>query len=147
MVAFDWKQSWLLYVDFIIILKNLIFVENVEVNPKIATIIKPAIKARSKKLAWEIESFAVNICPIYPVVKIVWSMYVLGYIKVKTLWEGDKIWKNLPSVLTRQLFLLNSVKKSGRFFLMLVAFSEKLDFYWSALNCGSRWFGNLGENV
>ena len=49
--------------------------------------------------------------------------------KVKTLWEGHKIWKNLSSVLTKQLFLLNSVKTSGIFFFSnFVAFSEKLDF-------------------
>ena len=48
--------------------------------------------------------------------------------KVKILWEGHKIWKNLPPVLTKQLFLLSSVKTSGRFFQIFVAFSEKLDF-------------------
>ena len=36
--------------------------------------------------------------------------------KVQILWEGHKIWKNLPPVLTKQLFLLSSVKTSGRFF-------------------------------
>ena len=39
--------------------------------------------------------------------------------------------KNLPQVLTKQLFLhilLSSVKTSGRFFQIFVAFSEKLDF-------------------
>ena len=46
-------------------------------------------------------------------------------VKVKILWEGHKIWKNLPPVLTKQLFLLSS---SGRFFQIFVAFSEKLDF-------------------
>ena len=50
------------------------------------------------------------------------------WIKVQILWEGHKIWKNLPPVLTKQLFLLSSVKKSGRFFQIFVAFSEKLDF-------------------
>ena len=48
--------------------------------------------------------------------------------KVKTLWEGHKIWKNLPPVLTKQLFLLSSVKTSGIFFQIFVAFSEKLNF-------------------
>ena len=48
--------------------------------------------------------------------------------KVPTLWEGHKISKNLPPVLTKQLFLLSSVKTSGRFFQIFVAFSEKLDF-------------------
>ena len=47
---------------------------------------------------------------------------------VKTLWEGHKIWKNLPPVLTKQLFLLNSVKTSGTYFSIFVAFSEKLHF-------------------
>ena len=35
--------------------------------------------------------------------------------------------KNLPPVLTKQLLLLYSVKTSGRFFQIFVAFSEKLD--------------------
>ena len=35
--------------------------------------------------------------------------------KVKTLWEGQKIGKNLPLDLTKQLFLLSSVKTNGRF--------------------------------
>ena len=48
--------------------------------------------------------------------------------KVEILWEGHKIWKNLPPVLTKQMFLLSSVKTSGRFFQIFVAFSEKLDF-------------------
>ena len=49
-------------------------------------------------------------------------------LKVKILWEGHKIWKNLPLVLTKQLFLLSSVKTSGRFFQNFVAFLEKLNF-------------------
>ena len=42
-------------------------------------------------------------------------------IKVETLWKGHKIWKNLPPVLTKQLFLLSSIKTSGRFFQIFVA--------------------------
>ena len=38
-------------------------------------------------------------------------------IKVKTLWKVGKIWKNLPPVLTKQLFILSSLKTSGRFFV------------------------------
>ena len=49
-------------------------------------------------------------------------------VKFKTLWEGHKIWKNLPPVLTKRLFLLSSVKTSGKFFQSFVTFSEKLDF-------------------
>ena len=48
--------------------------------------------------------------------------------KVKTLWEGHKIWKNIPPVLTKHLSLLSSVKTSGKFFQIFVAFSEKLNF-------------------
>ena len=48
--------------------------------------------------------------------------------KVQILWKGHKIWKNFPPVLTKQLFLLNSIKRSGMFFEIFVAFSEKLDF-------------------
>ena len=36
-----------------------------------------------------------------------------------------------PPVLTKQLFLLSSVKTSGIFFQIFVAFSEKLDFRWN----------------
>ena len=46
------------------------------------------------------------------------------FIKVKTLWEGRKIWKNLPPVLAKQLFLLSSVKTSGRFFKFLWPFRK-----------------------
>ena len=49
--------------------------------------------------------------------------------KVEILWEGHKMWKkNLPSVLTKKLFLLSSFKTSGRFLQIFVAFSEKLNF-------------------
>ena len=50
------------------------------------------------------------------------------FVKVEKLREGPKIWKNLLLVLTKQLFLLSSVKTSGRFLQFFVAFSEKLDF-------------------
>ena len=53
---------------------------------------------------------------------------VKDFIKVKILWEGHIIWKNISLGLTKQLFLLSSVKTSGRFFQIFVAFSEKLDF-------------------
>ena len=36
--------------------------------------------------------------------------------------------KKSATSLTKQLFLLSSVKTSGRFFQIFVAFSEKLDF-------------------
>ena len=36
--------------------------------------------------------------------------------------------KNLPLVLTKQQFLLSRFKTSGRFFQILVPFSEKLNF-------------------
>ena len=49
-------------------------------------------------------------------------------LKVKTFWEGHKIWKKFPSLQTKQLFLLRSVKKSGKYFKIFVAFSEKLNF-------------------
>ena len=59
---------------------------------------------------------------------IVSSSYCSNIVKVKTLWKGHKIGKNIPLVLTKQLFLLISVKISGRFFQIYVAFSEKLNF-------------------
>ena len=60
-----------------------------------------------------------------------WIKYVLrlNFIsKVQTLWQVHKVWNNLPPVLTKQLFLLSSVKISGWFFQKNLAFSEKLDF-------------------
>ena len=55
------------------------------------------------------------------------SWEIIDIFKVKILWEGRKIWKNLPPVLTKQLFLVSSVKTSGRFFQTFVAFSKKLE--------------------
>ena len=49
-------------------------------------------------------------------------------VKVKTLWEGHKIRKNLPLVLTKQLFLLSSVKQVGDFFKIFAAILEMLNF-------------------
>ena len=43
----------------------------------------------------------------------------------------QKLKKNLPPVLTRQLFFLSSVKTSGRFFQICMTFSEKLDFIYN----------------
>ena len=39
--------------------------------------------------------------------------------KVKTLWEGHKIRRNIPLLLIKKLFLLSSVKTSGIFFQFL----------------------------
>ena len=36
--------------------------------------------------------------------------------------------KKSPTCLTKQLFLLSSIKASGRYFQIVVAFSEKLNF-------------------
>ena len=60
--------------------------------------------------------------------KIVQSFVAFSEKLVKTLWEGHKISNNLPPVLTKQLFLVSSIKPSGIFFLSFVTFSEKLDF-------------------
>ena len=48
-------------------------------------------------------------------------------IKVQTLW-GHKVWKKSPTCFDKTLVLLSSIKTSGRFFQIFVAFSEKLDF-------------------
>ena len=48
--------------------------------------------------------------------------------KVKTLWEGHKNRKNLPLVLTKQLFLIGSIKTNGIFFQIFASFPEKLNF-------------------
>ena len=42
--------------------------------------------------------------------------------------QATEFEKKFPPVLTKRLFLLSSVKTSGRFFQIFVAFSEKLDF-------------------
>ena len=79
------------------------------------------------------------------VMTIDWSKWH-SWVKVKILWKSHKIWKHHPPALTKQLLLLSSVKISGRFYQIFVAFSEKLDFitsrgfYSSRLNgatCGS----------
>ena len=63
--------------------------------------------------------------------------------------KATKFEKNLPPVLTKQLFLLSSVKSSGRFFQIFVTFSEKLDFkrnhkFVSGLHgCLNNWLPSL----
>ena len=52
----------------------------------------------------------------------------MKYIKFRHYEKATKFEKNIPPVLTKQLFLLSSVKTSGRFFQIFVAFSEKLNF-------------------
>ena len=47
--------------------------------------------------------------------------------------------RNLPPVLTNQLFLLSSVKTSGIFFQIFVAFSEKLNFSWNTEGWTNIW--------
>ena len=54
--------------------------------------------------------------------------FKLAILKLRHYEKVTKFEKNLPLVLTKQLFLLSSVKTSGRFFQIFVAFSEKLDF-------------------
>ena len=49
-------------------------------------------------------------------------------LKLRYYENATKFEKNLPPVLTKQLFLLSSVKTSGIFFQIFVAFSEKLNF-------------------
>ena len=67
------------------------------------------------------------------------KLYEFFLDKFKSKWEGHKIWKNLPPVLTKQLFLLSrSVKASGIFFQIFVAFSEKLDFKGPSILCTLR---------
>ena len=53
----------------------------------------------------------------------------LNYSKVKTLWEGHKIWKKSPSCF--DVYLLSksaNLSKQEIFFQICVAFSEKLNF-------------------
>ena len=49
-------------------------------------------------------------------------------VKLRHYEKATKLKKNLPLVLTKQLFLLSRVKTSGRFFQIFVDFSGKLNF-------------------
>ena len=49
-------------------------------------------------------------------------------VKVKAFRKGHKIWKESSTCFDKTLFLLRSVKTSGRFLQIFVAFSKKLDF-------------------
>ena len=49
-------------------------------------------------------------------------------LKLRHYEKATKFEKNLSPVLTKQLFLLSSVKTSGRLFQIFVAVSEKLNF-------------------
>ena len=51
------------------------------------------------------------------------SLWKCRRLKLRYYEKATKIWKNLPPVLTK----LRSVKTSGRFFQIFVAFSEKVD--------------------
>ena len=55
-------------------------------------------------------------------------MSYLATVKLRHYEKATKFEKNLPSVLTKQLFLLSSVKTSGSLFQIFVAVSEKLNF-------------------
>ena len=59
--------------------------------------------------------------------------------KVQILWEGHNIWKKSPTCLEKTVFLLSSVKTSGIFFQIFVAFSEKLNFSWNMEGCTNFW--------
>ena len=55
-------------------------------------------------------------------------IYAFFIVKLRHLEMAIKSEKNLPLVLTKQLFLLSSVKTIGRLFQIFLAFSENLDF-------------------
>ena len=59
-------------------------------------------------------------------------------VKLRHYEKATKLKKNLPLVLTKQLFLLSRVKTSGRFFL-IVDFSEKLKFKSSNVTLEVFW--------
>ena len=48
------------------------------------------------------------------------------YVKVQILWEGNKIWNNIP--LSFEIMYLATSKQGKRFFQTFVAFSEYLNF-------------------
>ena len=74
------------------------------------------------------------------------SIWQYVFSKVKTLWEGHNIWKNLPLVLMKQLFLPNSLKTSGIFFSNFVAFSENLNFNMEMIILDLQNFKNWSPN-
>ena len=61
--------------------------------------------------------------------EIQWDQTISG-VKVQTLWEGHKIWKNLPPVLTKQFLFLSSVKTNGTFSLNFCGLFRKAELYW-----------------
>ena len=50
------------------------------------------------------------------------SDMIIRQVNLRNYEKATKFEKNLPPVLTKQLFLLSSVKTSGRFFQTFVAF-------------------------
>ena len=50
-------------------------------------------------------------------------------VKLRHYEQATKLVKNLPPVQTKQLFLLSTVKTSGRFFQIFVAFSQSWTLY------------------
>ena len=65
----------------------------------------------------------IYLCILYSVFAEYHSLLKLRHYEKATILE-----KNLPLVLTKQLFLLSSVKISGRFFQFFLGFLEKLNF-------------------
>jgi hypothetical protein len=59
---------------------------------------------------------------------IVAVFFFFTFIKFRYYDKATKFEKNIPPVLTKQLVLLSSIKTSGRFFKIFVAFSEKLRY-------------------
>ena len=53
-----------------------------------------------------------------------------GFCKVKTLWEGHKIWKKSPTCFDKTDVFTQYRQNKWEIFSSFVAFSEKLDFKW-----------------
>ena len=68
-------------------------------------------------------------------------------VKLRHHEKATKFEKNIPPGLTKQLFLLSSIKKSGRFFQTFVAFSEKLDFIEKTLPTRAKYFAQAARVV
>ena len=69
------------------------------------------------------------------------------YLKLRHYEKATKFEKNLTPVLTKQLFLLSSVKTSGIFFQIFETFSEKMAFTYNIQAQFSAFFENIFSGV
>ena len=97
-------------------------------------------KSKISKIIWNLLNTCPSICQegqIYLSVlfKVKHFIFQIFLVKLRHYEKAVKFEKNIPPVLTKQLFFHRSVKTSGRFFQFFVAASEKLDFTFH----GKKW--------